>query len=116
MTNWVRARPVSKFTLVGSMLERRSAQSGARCGLRRSDRFPALWLRPAGRELPDSADTIAAFARDASEFLRTGKLTAAKACVRFFVNPVLRQGGAGQARRGGCHLNYSTPQDSLIKG
>ena len=52
--------------------------------------FAAPWLQSAGRELLDTADTIAAFARDMSEFLRTDKLTEARAFVRLFVRAVLR--------------------------
>ncbi len=63
------------------------------------------------RELLDSADTIAAFARDMSEFLKTSELTETKAFVRSFVKEVL-------VRPGGATIVYTipTPEDSPIGG
>ncbi len=63
------------------------------------------------RELLDSADTIAAFAADMSEFLRTSELTETKAFVRSFVKEVL-------VRPGGATILYTipTPEDSPIWG
>ena len=63
------------------------------------------------RELLDSADTIAAFARDMSEFLRTSELTETKAFVRSFVKEVM-------VRPGGATIIYTipTPEDSPIGG
>ena len=63
------------------------------------------------RELLDSADVIAAFARDMSEFLKTSELTETKAFVRSFVKDVL-------VRPGGATIVYTipTPEDSPIGG
>ncbi len=63
------------------------------------------------RELLDSADVIAAFARDMSEFLKTSELTETKAFVRSFVKEVL-------VRPGGATIIYTipTPEDSPIGG
>ena len=63
------------------------------------------------RELLDSADTIAAFAADMSEFLKTSELTETKAFVRSFVKEVL-------VRPGGATIVYTipTPEDSPIGG
>ena len=63
------------------------------------------------RELLDSADTIAAFAQDMSQFLRTSELTETKAFVRSFVKEVL-------VRPGGATILYTipTPEDSPIGG
>ena len=63
------------------------------------------------RELLESADTIAAFAQDMSEFLRTSELTETKAFVRSFVKEVL-------VRPGGATIVYTipTPEDSPING
>ena len=63
------------------------------------------------RELLDSADVIAAFAQDMSEFLKTSELTETKACVRSFVKEVL-------VRPGGATIIYTipTPEDSPIGG
>ena len=63
------------------------------------------------RELLDSADTIAAFAADMGEFLKTSELTETKAFVRSFVKEVL-------VRRGGATIIYTipTPEDSPIGG
>ena len=63
------------------------------------------------RKLLDSADTIAAFAEDMSEFLKTSELTETKAFVRSFVKEVL-------VRPGGATIVYTipTPEDSPIGG
>ena len=63
------------------------------------------------RELLESADLIAAFAKDMSEFLRTSELTETKAFVRSFVKEVL-------VRPGGATIIYTipTPEDSPIGG
>ncbi len=63
------------------------------------------------RELLDSADVIAAFARDMSEFLKTSELTETKTFVRSFVKEVL-------VRPGGATIIYTipTPEDSPIGG
>ncbi len=63
------------------------------------------------RELLDSADVIAAFAKDMSEFLKASELTETKAFVRSFVKEVL-------VRPGGATIIYSipTPEDSPIGG
>ena len=59
----------------------------------------------------DSADTIAAFAADMSEFLKTSELTETKAFVRSFVKEVL-------VRPGAATIVYTlpTPEDSPIGG
>ncbi len=59
----------------------------------------------------DSADTIAAFASEMSEFLKTSELTETKAFVRSFVKEVL-------VRPGGATIVYTipTPEDSAIGG
>ena len=54
------------------------------------------------RELLDSADTIATFAEEMSEFLKTSELTETRA-----LRPLLRQGGTGQARQGRHHLLHA---------
>ena len=54
------------------------------------------------RELLDSADVIAAFAADMSQFLRTSELTETKAFVRSFVKEVL-------VRPGGATIVYTIP-------
>ena len=63
------------------------------------------------RELLDSADVIATFAQDMSEFLKTSELTETKAFVRSFVKEVL-------VRPGGATIVYTipTPEDSPIGG
>ena len=63
------------------------------------------------RKLLDSADTIAAFAEDMSNFLKTSELTETKAFVRSFVKEVL-------VRSGGATIVYTipTPEDSPIGG
>ena len=63
------------------------------------------------RELLDSADTIAAFAQEMSDFLKTSELTETKAFVRSFVKEVL-------VRPGGATIVYTipSPEDSPIGG
>ena len=63
------------------------------------------------RDLLDSADTIAAFANEMSEFLKTSELTETKAFVRSFVKEV-------QVRPGTATIIYTipTPEDSPIGG
>ena len=63
------------------------------------------------RELLDSADTIAAFANEMGEFLKTSELTETKAFVRSFVKEVL-------VKPGGATIVYTlpTPEDSPIGG
>ncbi len=63
------------------------------------------------RELLDSADTIAAFAQDMSEFLKNSELTETKAFVRSFVKEV-------QVKPGKATIIYTipTPEDSPIAG
>ena len=63
------------------------------------------------RVLLDNADTIATFAEDMSEFLRTSEITETRAFVRSFVKQVLV--GPGQAV---IHYTLPTPQDSPIAG
>ena len=63
------------------------------------------------RVLLDSADTIATFAQDMSEFLRTSEITETRAFVRSFVKQVLV--GPGQAV---IHYTLPTPPDSPIAG
>ncbi len=63
------------------------------------------------RELLDSADTIAAFAEEMSEFLKTSELTETRAFVQSFVKEVL-------VRPGKAAIIYTipTPEDSPIGG
>ena len=63
------------------------------------------------RQLLDSADIVAAFAQDMSEFLKTSELTETKAFVRSFVKEVL-------VRPGAATIIYTipTPEDSPIGG
>ena len=63
------------------------------------------------RELLDSADTIAAFASEMSEFLKTSELTETRAFVRSFVREV-------QVKPGAATIIYTipTPEDSPIGG
>jgi hypothetical protein len=58
----------------------------------------------------DRADTIAAFAQDMSEFLKTSELTESKAFVRSFVKEV-------QVKSGKATIIYTipTPEDSPIR-
>ena len=63
------------------------------------------------RELLDRADTIATFARDMGEFLRTSEITETRAFVRSFVKQVLV--GPGQAV---IHYSLPAPEDSPIGG
>ena len=63
------------------------------------------------RVMLDSADTIATFAADMSEFLKTSELTETKAFVRSFVKEI-------EVKPGRAAIVYSipTPQDSPIGG
>ena len=63
------------------------------------------------RVMLDSADTIAAFAKEMSEFLKTSQLTETKAFVRSFVKEV-------QVKPGKATIIYTvpTPEDSPIGG
>ena len=63
------------------------------------------------REMLDSADTIAAFARDMSEFLTTSELTESKAFVRSFVKTIRVKPG-----RATIHYTIPMPEDSPIGG
>ena len=63
------------------------------------------------RVLLDSADTIAAFAADMSEFLRTSEITETRAFVRSFVKSILVSPG-----RATIHYTIPTPPDSPIDG
>ena len=63
------------------------------------------------RVMLDSADTIATFAAEMSEFLKTSELTETKAFVRSFVKEI-------EVKPGKAAIVYSipTPQDSPIGG
>ncbi len=63
------------------------------------------------RAVLDSADTIAAFAQEMSEFLRTSELTESKAFIRSFVKQI-------SVRPGTAVIRYTipTPPDSPIAG
>ncbi len=61
------------------------------------------------RVLLDRADTIATFAQDVSEFLRTSEITETRAFVRSFVKQVLV--GLGQAVD---YYTLPTPEDGPI--
>ena len=63
------------------------------------------------RVMLDSADTIATFAADMSEFLKTSELTETKAFVRSFVKEI-------EVKPGKAAIVYSipTPQDPPIGG
>ena len=63
------------------------------------------------RALLDSADVIAAFAREMSEFLRTSELTESKAFIRSFVKGIVVQPGTATIR-----YTIPTPPDSPIGG
>ena len=63
------------------------------------------------RVLLDSAETIAAFAEEMSEFLRTSEITETRAFVRSFVKAILV--GPGRAT---IHYTIPTPPDSPIDG
>ena len=63
------------------------------------------------RQFLDSADTIATFAAEMSEFLKTSELTETRAFVRSFVKEI-------EVRPGKAAIIYSvpTPEDSPIEG
>ena len=63
------------------------------------------------RVMLDSADTIAAFAREMSEFLTTSELTESKAFVRSFVKTIRVKPG-----RATIHYTIPMPEDSPIGG
>ena len=63
------------------------------------------------RVLLDSADVIAAFAREMSEFLRTSELTESKAFIRSFVKEIVIKPGTATIR-----YTIPTPPDSPIRG
>ncbi len=63
------------------------------------------------RALLDSADVIAAFAREMSEFLRTSELTESKAFIRSFVKEIVIKPGTATIR-----YTIPTPPDSPIRG
>ncbi|MXW23559.1 MAG: hypothetical protein F4Z96_02600 [Chloroflexi bacterium] len=63
------------------------------------------------RALLDSADVIAAFAREMSEFLRTSELTESKAFIRSFVKEIAVRPGTATIR-----YTIPTPPDSPIGG
>ena len=63
------------------------------------------------RQFLDSADTIAAFAADMSEFLKSSELTETKAFVRSFVKEIVVKPG-----RAAIVYSIPTPDDSLIGG
>ncbi len=63
------------------------------------------------RVLLDSAETIAAFAEEMSEFLRTSEITETRAFVRSFVKSILVSPG-----RATIHYTIPTPPDSPIDG
>ena len=63
------------------------------------------------RVLLDSADVIAAFAREMSEFLRTSELTESKAFIRSFVKEIAVQPGTATIR-----YTIPTPPDSPLGG
>ncbi|MCY4616074.1 MAG: hypothetical protein OXC71_06755 [Chloroflexi bacterium] len=61
------------------------------------------------RAVLDSVETIAAFAREMSEFLRTSELTESKAFIRSFVKEIVVQPGTATIR-----YTIPTPPDSPI--
>ena len=63
------------------------------------------------RELLDSADTIARFAEEMSEFLRTSELTETKSFIRSFVKRIAVRPG-----RAVIHYTMPTPHDSPLLG
>ena len=63
------------------------------------------------RVLLDSADVIAAFAEEMSEFLRTSELTESRAFIRSFVKEIVVQPGTATIR-----YTIPTPPDSPIGG
>ena len=63
------------------------------------------------RELLDSAEMIALFAEEMSEFLRTSEVTETKAFVRSFVKRISIHPG-----RAVIHYTIPTPEDNLIRG
>ena len=63
------------------------------------------------RAVLDSAEVIAAFAREMSEFLRTSELTESKAFIRSFVKEIAVQPGTATIR-----YTIPTPPDSPIGG
>ena len=63
------------------------------------------------RQFLDSADTIAAFAAEMSEFLKTSELTETKAFVRSFVKEIVVKPG-----RAAIVYSIPTPDDSPIGG
>ncbi len=63
------------------------------------------------RVLLDSAETVAAFAAEMSEFLRTSEITETRAFVRSFVKAILVRPG-----RATIHYTIPTPPDSPIDG
>ena len=63
------------------------------------------------RQFLDSADTIAAFAKEMSEFLKTSELTETKAFVRSFVKEIVVKPG-----RAAIVYSIPTPEDSPIGG
>ncbi|MDE2933877.1 MAG: recombinase family protein, partial [Chloroflexota bacterium] len=63
------------------------------------------------REILDSADKTAAFAREMSEFLQTSEITETRAFVRSFVKAILVKPG-----RATIHYSLPTPPDSSIEG
>ena len=63
------------------------------------------------RVMLDSAETVAAFAEEMSEFLRTSEITETRAFVRSFVKAILVRPG-----RATIHYTIPTPPDSPIGG
>ncbi len=63
------------------------------------------------RRILDRFDTIAAYAKDMSEFLRTSELTASKAFVHSFVKDVSIKDG-----KASIHYTIPMPDDSLVSG
>ena len=63
------------------------------------------------RVLLDSAETVAAFAEEMSEFLRTSEITETRAFVRSFA-----KGDPGAAGQATIHYTTPTPLDSPLRG